>query len=233
MEAKSTILCAQNLKKSFAQGQGTLHVINDITVRFVQGQSYAITGVSGSGKSTFMHLLAGLDSPTSGTISYNNTDLATLDQAARMNFLNKQIGLVFQEPYLIRELSVLENCMIKGLIADESSKLEIERAMALLTTAGLADKTYCKPASLSGGQQQRVALIRAIFNKPAFLLADEPTGSLDEDTGQEIINLLLQCQKEWNMGLIISSHDPNVFNRMEHIYHLHNGQLELSNFNKN
>ena len=104
---------------------------------------------------------------------------------ARMKFLNKEIGLVFQDPYLIRELSVLENCMIKGLIAGNSFQAEIQRALDLLEKVGLGDKAYCKPSSLSGGQQQRVAIVRAIFNRPTFLLADEPTGSLDEAMGRD------------------------------------------------
>lgn len=226
MENKTASLNTLNLKKSFLQGKKELHVLNGITVNFEQGKTYAITGVSGSGKSTLMHLLAGLDSPTAGIITYDKTDLGKLTPDARMKFLNKEIGLVFQDPYLIRELSVLENCMIKGLIAGKSFQTEISRAMDLLESVGLADKAYCRPGALSGGQQQRVAIVRAIFNRPTLLLADEPTGSLDEAMGNEIVNLLLKCQKEWGMGLIISSHDPIVYKRMEIIYHLHSGLLE-------
>jgi len=226
MENQIASLHTHDLKKSFLQGKKGLHVLNGITVDFQQGKTYAITGVSGSGKSTFMHLLAGLDAPSSGTITYDGTDLTKLTTDARMKFLNKEIGLVFQDPFLIRELSVLENCMIKGLIAGNSFQTEISRAMELLEKVGLADKAYCKPGALSGGQQQRVAIVRAIFNRPTFLLADEPTGSLDETMGNEIVNLLLTCQKEWNMGLIVSSHDPVVYKRMEIIYQLHNGTFE-------
>lgn len=224
---KIASLQTHDLKKTFMQGKKALNVLNGITIDFQQGKTYAITGVSGSGKSTFMHLLAGLDLPSMGTITYDGTDLAKLNPDARMKFLNKEIGLVFQDPYLIRELSVLENCMIKGLIAGNSFQAEIQRALDLLEKVGLGDKAYCKPGSLSGGQQQRVAIVRAIFNRPTFLLADEPTGSLDEGMGTEIVNLLLECQKEWNMGLIVSSHDPVVFKRMEIVYHLHNGFLEI------
>ncbi len=226
MENITASLHTHDLKKSFMQGKKDLNVLSGITVNFSQGKTYAITGVSGSGKSTFMHLLAGLDTPSAGAITYNNTDISKLNPDARMKFLNKEIGLVFQDPYLIRELSVLENCMIKGLIAGNSFQDEIQRAIELLEKVGLADKAYCKPGALSGGQQQRVAIVRAIFNRPTFLLADEPTGSLDEGMGTEIVNLLLQCQKEWNMGLVVSSHDPIVYKRMEIVYHLHNGLLE-------
>ena len=226
MKNQTASLYTHDLKKSFLQGKKDLPVLNGITVDLQQGKTYAITGVSGSGKSTFMHLLAGLDTPSAGTINYGGQNLAALAADARMQFLNKEIGLVFQDPYLIRELSILENCMIKGLIAGNSFQAEISRAMELLETVGLADKAYCQPGALSGGQQQRVAIVRAIFNRPIFLLADEPTGSLDEAMGNDIVNLLLQCQKEWDMGLIVSSHDPIVFKRMEVIYRLHNGLLE-------
>lgn len=231
MEIKKAELQTKNLAKQFIQGKNCLHVLSDISVSFTQGESYAITGVSGSGKSTLLHLLSGLDCPTTGTVLFNGQDIASFASKNRLQLLNKNIGLVFQQPYLINELSVIENCMIRGFIANQSATTGVTHALSLLKAVGLADKAYCKPATLSGGQQQRVALVRAIFNKPSFLIADEPTGSLDTSTGQEIIELLVHCQKEWGMGVIVSSHDPQVAQRMEKIYRLHDGQLHLINEN--
>lgn len=225
MEIKKSELSAKNISKNFIQGKNTLNVITDISIKFEQGQSYAITGVSGSGKSTLLQILSGLDTPSQGSVIFNGQNIANQSPAAKQQFLNKKIGLVFQQPYLIKELSVLENCMLRSLIAQQNYSEGKKLALSLLEAVGIADKAYCTPASLSGGQQQRVALVRAIFNQPDFLIADEPTGSLDTKTAQEIIDLLIRCNREWGMGIIVSSHDQEVAARMEKVYHLHDGYL--------
>jgi lipoprotein-releasing system ATP-binding protein len=221
----SQLLETKQLKKSFGHGSNKIEVLHGISVTFKQSNTYAITGISGSGKSTFMHLLAGLDSPTHGTVAFNHKNLQTLSITEKEDFLNRSIGLVFQQPYLMYELSVLENVMLKGLIAGDNSTQAKERARNLLARVGLEHKAHQHPASLSGGQQQRISLVRALFNKPAFLLADEPTGSLDHETGKLIVDLLLQVQKEWSMGLIISSHDPYVAQMMKTVLHMQDGLL--------
>ena len=220
---QKAILAVENLHKTFSNGANELAILRGITVSFDQGSSYAITGVSGSGKSTFIHLLAGLDSPTAGTVSFDGQNLATASINEKDHFLQHSIGLVFQLPYLIAELSVLENVMIRGLVAGTSRAECKKRASELLEAMAMADKMLSRPLSLSGGQQQRVALARAIFSKPAFLLADEPTGSLDEHTGLNIVELLLSCQREWGMGIIVSSHDAYVARRMGTVYQLKEG----------
>ena len=225
MNNTSRTLKTVNLKKHFATSKEPLVVLNDITVCFEHGKRYAITGASGSGKSTFIHLLAGLDTPTHGCVQYNNQDIQTFSTEKREDFLHATIGLVFQQPYLIRELSVIENVMIRSMIQGEFGHDNTEHAVNLLEKLGIADKATCKPASLSGGQQQRVALARALSNRPAFLLADEPTGSVDEKTGTEMLNLLIACQQEWGMGFIVSTHNQVIANNMETVYHLHNGNL--------
>jgi ABC-type antimicrobial peptide transport system, ATPase component len=227
---KKALLEAENLHKTFINGSTKLDILRGITVSFAQGDCYAITGVSGSGKSTFIHLLAGLDNPTSGTVSFNQQNLATANQRFKEHFLQQSIGLVFQLPYLIAELSVLENVMIRGLLAGNSLAECKVRAMELLEAVGIADKALCRALSLSGGQQQRVALARAIFSKPAFLIADEPTGSLDEHTGRGIVELLLTCQREWGMGIIVSSHDEYVARYMGTVYQLKDGLLTRKEF---
>lgn len=221
------VITVENLHKNYMSGNNELRILRGINVSFESGASYAITGVSGSGKSTLMHLVAGLDRPTCGKVLYNGKDIAVLSASEQSTFLHKSIGLVFQLPYLINELSVRENIMIRGLIGGMDQETCCTRAEQLLEAIGLTDKSCCKPETLSGGQQQRVALARAIFTKPDFLLADEPTGNLDEKTGADIVNLLVSCQHEWGMGIIVSSHDAYVADRMQTVYQLKDGLLAI------
>lgn len=228
----STELIVQNLTKQFVQGTHSVDVLNGISVRFQKGKTYAITGASGSGKSTFLHMLAGIDRPTSGSILFEEKSIIDASPTQRSYFLTHSVGLVFQYPYLIQELSVVENVGLKGLINGVPYPESIEKAHLLLKMVGLDGKAQAQPSTLSGGQQQRVAIARALFNKPAFLIADEPTGNLDEQTSLSVINFLHDCQKEWGMGLVISSHNPYVAQSMDYTYHLHNGKLTLQEENK-
>jgi lipoprotein-releasing system ATP-binding protein len=218
-------ISVHKLVKEYKQGDRVLPVLKEVTTHFESGKSYAITGVSGSGKSTFLQLLGGIDTPTSGTIHYGPTDIFSLKGSKRDAFFNQHIGFVFQFHYLIKELSVIQNVKLPGLVAGMSDKLATKRADELLDYCGLADKHDALPGTLSGGEQQRVAIARALFNKPAFLLADEPTGSLDATNVVRVVELFLRCQREWGMGLIICSHDEAVFEKMEVVYHLENGVL--------
>jgi lipoprotein-releasing system ATP-binding protein len=221
---KATLTCNQ-VHKSFIQGNQTSIVLDTIDICFMQGITYAITGHSGSGKSTLIHLLAGLDTPSQGNILYNNTTLSAFSQKEITTYRNQTIGLVFQSPYLIKELTVLENIMLPGMIANYDTTILQETARMLSAHIGIFEKIDCKPGELSGGQQQRVALARALINHPKFLIADELTGNLDFFTGQKIVDLIVQCQKEWGMGIIISSHDDYVANAMNEVYELNNGLL--------
>lgn len=221
------ILQAHAVSKKFVQGSAELWVLRDINYSFAQGTSYALMGASGSGKSTFMHILAGLDTTTKGLVSFDNKNVALLNAKERTYFLNTQLGLLFQSPYLIYELSVLENTMIKGLIALMSHDAAAKRAQQLLTLVGIADKIDYYPPQLSGGQQQRLALARALFNNPAFLLADEPTGNLDAHTAAEIIALLRTIQQETGMGMIISTHDERVASAMDKRLQIKDNQLVI------
>ncbi len=223
---QTSFLKAEGVKKSFQEGDKTTFVLQNITVSFAPDKTYGITGVSGTGKSTLIQLLAGLDAPTEGTISFNGQILGRMTPQEHEHFLQKDVGLLFQLPYLIKELSVLENIMLPAIIAGRSEKEARDNALLLLDQIGLSEKKDARPASLSGGEQARAALARALINRPAFLLADEPTGNLDEKTGKEIVSLLLSLQKEWGMGLIISTHDRYVADAMEIRYRLHNGMLE-------
>jgi lipoprotein-releasing system ATP-binding protein len=222
---KNGKLVANGVSKWFKQGGNQLVILNEVSVTFEQGATYGIKGVSGTGKSTLLHIMAGLDSPSKGTVSLYGVPFAEMSDSQLMRVRNEQLGLVFQQPYLIKELSVIENIMMPQLVGGISYEQAHVHAAGLLQRVGLQEKSEALPASLSGGQQQRIAIMRALSNKPLFLLADEPTGNLDEKTGVDIIDFLLECQSEWGMGLIISSHDAYVAQKMDTVYTLHDGRL--------
>lgn len=221
----SILLQAVKIKKIYKQAKKEIFVLQNISVCFKKNESYAIMGSSGSGKSTLLHILASLEKPCAGDLLFNGKNIHDASQIQKDQFLNKNIGLVFQSPYLIKEITVIENVMLKGQIAGYNIDFCKEQAYQLLKAVGIEDKITAYPAQLSGGQAQRVAVARALFNKPDFLLADEPTGNLDQNTGFGLIELLLQLQKEWDMGLIISTHDPAVAQKMTSILELKNGLL--------
>jgi lipoprotein-releasing system ATP-binding protein len=218
-------LCLQGVEKFFIHAGIRVEILKKTTVSFQEGMSYAIVGASGVGKSTLMHILSGLESPNAGDVLFNSHIISKFNTHEKFIFLNQSIGLVFQQPYLIRELSVLENVMVPGLLRGQSSAECKDRAQELLVQVDLESKWMSKVSTLSGGQQQRVALARALFNRPQFLLADEPTGSLDVNTGKLIVELLGRFQKEYGMGIIVSTHDMQVAAAMDQMYCLQGGNL--------
>ncbi len=209
------------LTKTFSGSSDFITVLQGIEYSFSRQKTYAITGASGSGKSTFIHILGGLDQPTTGTVMLGNVSVSSLTAQERA----LKIGLVFQYPYLIKEISVLENIMITAIIAGDSWSDAQRKALELLKRVGLAAMGSWEVGRLSGGQKQRVALARALITKPEFLLADELTGSLDHETGLEVMELVLSCVKEWQMGLIISTHNPEIARMMQLVFSLKDGIL--------
>ena len=171
-------------------------------------------------------MLAGIERPCQGSIVYNDQDLATLSQQQKIDLLAHNIGLVFQQPLLMNELSVLENVMLKQIIQGGLTTQHQEHARQLLKQIIMLDKADCMPSTLSGGQQQRVALLRAIFCAPQFLLADEPTGNLDKESGQVVMQLLFAYQKKYRMGLIISTHDMTIAQQCDHILKIENNEIK-------
>lgn len=215
-----------DIHKEYVSAGTKIGVLNNVSARFIQGMSHAITGASGSGKSTILNLLAGIDTPTAGSVLFNRRDLAQLNPAEKSHFLSFSVGLVFQNPHLINDLTIQENVMLPGFIAGLSRAECHERSGELLDQVGIYQKALDKPCNLSGGQQQRAALARALFNKPTFLLADEPTGNLDAQTSISIIDLLLSSAQKWHMGLIISTHDQSLANRLDQKFHVENALLK-------
>lgn len=210
----------QSVTKTFSTPSHDAQVLKNMTYHFHQGESYAIIGTSGAGKSTLLHILGGLDKPKSGIVLYNDKPLHELYNQPDVAC---HIGFVFQLPYLIDELTVLENVLLPSSIQGKYSMYG--EAVALLKDLGLSEKLHALPRTLSGGQQQRVALARALLSRPVFLLADEPTGNLDAQTGSALVELLLDYQKRFNMGLIICSHDKLIINQLDHVLSLHDGKL--------
>ncbi len=210
----------------FFQQQGTMSdVFNNVTIAFEQGASYAIMGPSGSGKSTAIHLLAGIDSPNSGDVFLGNIPMRSFSAEESQRFFAENISLVFQQPALFAELTVLENVMLKAILAGKVDPQSYDHAHQLLDEVGLAGKAQAYPGMLSGGQQQRVAILRAIFIVPQFLLVDEPTGNLDDQASEQVIDLLLGFQKKYGMGLIMSTHNQQIADRMEHLVRVEDKKL--------
>lgn len=211
----------ENITKKF----GNYLVLDDINFEFKKGNAYALKGVSGTGKSTLINILSGIEFPTLGNIYYDKHNINTLKTDIKRKILQESIGLIFQYPYLIKELTVLENVIIKSLILNNKKENIKEYAIELIEKVGIIDKINKYPNELSGGEQQRVSLARALFTKPDFLIADEPTAHLDEKNKILVLNLLIELQQVHHMGLIITSHDEMITKKLPINIELHEKRL--------
>lgn len=217
------VLSANHLSKQVLTNDGTLTILHDICFDLYEGESVAITGSSGSGKSTLLGLLAGLDIPSSGNVSLMGQDLNSLNEDGRASLRGAQVGFVFQSFQLLPHLNALENVMLPAELKGELGARE--RAAEWLNLVGLGDRQKHFPKTLSGGEQQRVALARAFINKPTILFADEPTGSLDETSGNRVIELLFDLNKVNHSTLILVTHDPALASRCQRQLQLQGGKL--------
>lgn len=200
-----------NLGKTVFSPEGALQILKEVTFKIHEGESLAIVGTSGSGKSTLLGLLAGLDSPSTGSVLLNGQNLTVMDEDGRAKMRNQLVGFVFQSFQLIASLTALENVMLPlELAGDKQAKA---KASALLERVGLGHRLSHTPIKLSGGEQQRVALARAFVTQPAILFADEPTGNLDSKTGNHIIELLFELNHEQKTTLVLVTHDKELANR--------------------
>lgn len=216
------IVRLENLTRSFVQGGHTVEVLKGISFDVLSGEFVAIQGASGSGKSTLLQILGLLDSPSGGRYELLGRDTANLDDEARSALRADTTGFVFQNFYLIAYATALENVLLPGLYSRKSQKQAKERAEYLLERVGLADRRDFLPARLSGGQQQRVALARALFNEPALILADEPTGQLDSSTSADILELL----SGFNQTIILVTHDSQTAAYTKRRILLRDGRVE-------
>lgn len=212
-----------NLQKRVPMAGTELEILKGITLEIKSGESVAIIGASGSGKSTLLGLLAGLDEATAGSVNIDGTDLGALDEDDRARFRGQHIGFVFQSFQLLPALTALENVMLP-LELQGQTKVE-EQAQHYLQRVGLKARTDHYPLQLSGGEQQRVALARAFASKPAILFADEPTGNLDTTTGEHIIDLLFELNREEGTTLVLVTHDQVLADRCQRRLRLDAGEL--------
>ena len=219
------MLSACDLTKIYAGRAGEVVVFRDLALEVPQGQMVAIVGASGSGKSTLLHLLGGLDRPTSGSIKIGEFDITKSAELDLARFRNRKIGFVFQFHHLLPEFSANENVMMPLLISGTAKREATARARDLLKRVGLAARVDHRPGELSGGEQQRVALARALAGAPVLLLADEPTGNLDQQTGDEVHALLKQLQSEERLTVIIVTHNERLAAICDRVLRLENGRL--------
>ena len=206
----NNFLKIQGLYKSFRSGSEKLRILIDLSLRLKQGEMLAVTGASGSGKSTFLHLVGGMDRADAGEIILAGQKVTRLEGQQLAQFRNSKIGFIFQFHHLLPEFSALENVMFPLLLRRIPFAEARIRAHALLDEVGLADRSHHKPGQLSGGEQQRVAVARALVGKPSLLLGDEPTGNLDEHTAESIYELLLDIQRRHHLTSIIVTHNPKL-----------------------
>jgi len=223
----NTIIQCKQVSKVFADGEAEIPVLNAIDFDIKQGQSIAIMGASGAGKSTLLQLLGGLDNPTSGQVLLKGVDISTMKANQLGLMRNKNLGFVYQFHHLLPEFSALENVMMPLLIARCSKADAKQQALQLLQRVGLQDRVSHRPAQLSGGERQRAAIARALVTHPACILADEPTGNLDETTAVSVIELMLELNEQHHNGMIVVTHDTSIANKMGKIYQLTGGKLVL------
>lgn len=217
------ILEIRNLCKVYGKGETEVHALKNVSFDIEQGEFVAIVGPSGSGKSTLMHILGGVDVPTSGTVNISGTDISGLDETKLAIFRRRHIGLIYQFYNLIPILNVEENMTLPILL--DKKKPDRKLLLELVEKLGLADRLKHLPNQLSGGQQQRVSIGRALMNHPALLLADEPTGNLDSKNSKEIIALLRKFNKEYNQTVIIITHDDRIALSADRVITIEDGQI--------
>ncbi len=228
---KEIAVRARNLSKIVQDATGSLTILDDINLEIRSGETVAIVGASGSGKSTLLGLLAGLDVPTSGSVSIFGRDLFALDEDGRAALRAELVGFVFQSFQLLPHLNALENVLLPLELTGRAPEgvSPLEAARQLLQRVGLGERLSHYPKYLSGGEQQRVALARAFVLHPPLLLADEPTGSLDARTGEAVIELMFQLNRERGSTLLLVTHDPDIARRCGRQIELHAGRVIAAN----
>jgi len=221
----STLIRTTDLRKSYGKKDSAYEALRGIDVAIAQGESIAIVGKSGSGKSTLMHLLAGLDHPTSGKVLWDGKSLTDMNERQLTDLRNTRVGFIFQQFFLQPTLTVMENTYLPLKIAGISPGKRKQLATESLKAVGLLDKANNRATDLSGGQRQRVAIARALINNPDVIFADEPTGNLDSETGQQVIQLLFDLQKQRDITLVVVTHDQDLAKRCDRIIDIRDGKV--------
>ena len=220
------VLSARALERTFTEADQPVHVLRGVDLDIAHGERVAIVGLSGSGKSTLLHLLGGLDLPDGGDVSIQGNLLTELSEGEIGTLRNRTLGFVYQFHHLLPEFTAEENVAMPLLIRGESRGSAIADARSLLTDVGLETRFRHKPPMLSGGERQRVALARALAGDPVCVLADEPTGNLDEDTASQVDELMISLSRDRGVSFVVVTHNRRLANRMDRILTLHNGLLE-------
>lgn len=212
---KKTVLELRNLTKHYAQGGNNLLVLDAIDLSIHAGEMVGLVGPSGCGKSTLLQIAGLLDFPNNGEVRINGKNTATLGDAARTQLRNQALGFIYQQNHLLSDFSALENVTMPQLLANKSPAQAEKNATQLLVQMGLKDRLQHRPGQLSGGEQQRVAIARALINKPAIVLADEPTGNLDPETAENVFAVLLDYAQQSNTAMLVVTHNPQLAKRMD------------------
>lgn len=215
----------ENLSKTFQEGETQRTVLNSVTLTFASGEFIVLLGNSGSGKSTLLNLISGIDQPSTGTIRINGSAITDMSERSRTLLRRDQIGFVFQFFNLIPTLTVLENITLPQELAGQSPQAAQTSALRLLEQVGLRDRKDTFPDKLSGGQQQRVAIARALAHDPQLVLADEPTGNLDEETGETVLQLLVDLTRKTHKTLIMATHNPEIARLADRVLRVQDGHL--------
>ncbi len=221
------LLTVKNVTKSFSNGKTQRIIVDNLNLEVEQGDKIAIVGPSGSGKTTLLNLIGTLDKPDEGEIRFLDYNLNKISRNEQLAIRNKEIGFVFQLHHLLPYLNVLENVLIPTLPNKRDKKETLEKAEELLKKVGLWDLRNQKPGELSGGECQRVAVVRALINNPSLILADEPTGALDQKNADSLVDLLLELNKQLNVTLIVVTHSSKLAQRMDKQYEIGEGKLNL------
>ncbi|MDA7863431.1 ABC transporter ATP-binding protein [Akkermansiaceae bacterium] len=210
------MISLRNLSVSYETPAGPVPVLSDLDIEITDGQAIAIVGPSGSGKTTLLNVIGAMLPPTSGEVTVGGENISSLSEKEAAKFRNRQLGFVFQQHYLLPQLTVLENVLVPRLAGgwDEKESETRARAEALLERVGLGHRLTHLPSALSGGEKQRVAVARALINEPSLILADEPTGALDSETGEKVADLLLEVQQEKGVTLVVVTHDLDLAARV-------------------
>jgi len=219
------VVQASGLCKTFQDGKRKIVVLNDVELNVKQGELVSIIGASGSGKSTLLQLLGGLDVPNAGSVIINGTEIHKMNEKQQARFRNKNLGFVYQFHHLLSEFSALENVAMPCLLAGDSIKDATNRALELIETVGLLDRSSHKPGELSGGERQRIAFARALATQPGCIFADEPTGNLDHKTATDVFEWLLALKEKYKTSFILVTHDRNLAKQTNRTLELVDGSL--------